>query len=133
LQSDRNWRVLAERHSYATGHFVDIIIFREGRENRIKCQKPRIAIELKWNWNKISKKERSSLNKCINKLGLDKAYFIAVSTKQKKYQTIVKTEQEKYRLFEIHIHLGLQGEALKGWKAERRLFTKMSLGRRKIS
>lgn len=130
LHSDRSWKVFAERHSYVTGHFIDILIFREGSEGSKKCQRPRIAIELKWNWNRISKKDRASLDKCIEFLQLEKAYFITVFTKKNEYHRIVKTPEEKRRLFEVHIPLGLHGKALKDWKAGRRLFTKMSLGKR---
>jgi hypothetical protein len=130
LHSDRSWKVFAERHSYVTGHFIDVLIFREGLENSKKCQRPRIAIELKWNWNRISKKDRASLDKCIDLLGLDKAYFITVFTKKKEYHRIVKTNQEKFRLFEVHVPLGLHGQALKDWKDGRKLFIKMSLGKR---
>ena len=129
LHSDRTWRVFAERYSEITGHIIDIVIFREGLEDSKKCQSPRIALELKWNWNRISRKDRVSLNKCIKLLGLEKVYFISLYTKKNKH-TVAKTEDEKFRLFEKYIPLGLQGQALKDWRAERKLFTKMSLGKR---
>ena len=130
LRLDPTWRVFAERHSKVTGHFIDIMIFREGSTDSEKCQNPRIAIELKWNWNRISKKDRASLDKCIEFLQLEKAYFITVFTKKNEYHRIVKTPEEKRRLFEVHIPLELHGKALQDWKAGRRLFTKMSLGKR---
>jgi hypothetical protein len=126
LRSDGTWRIFAERHSKVTGHRVDIVIFREHSRRR---QSPRIALELKWNWNRISKKDRASLNKCIQLWGLEKVYFISLYTKKDK-QTIQKTEDEKYRLFEIFVHIDLQGQAYEDWRTKRKLFIKMSLGKR---
>jgi hypothetical protein len=133
LRSDRTWRVLAEKHSYLTGHFIDIVIVREGKEASKKCQRPRIAIELKWNWSAISKKDRASLDRCIRQMGLEKVYFITALTKATGYRTIAKKDDEKFRLFEIAIPLGLEGKMREEWKLERRLFTKMSAGKRGIS
>lgn len=130
LRSDHTWRVFAERHSTRTGHFIDMVIFREGIEASKKIQRPRIAIELKWNWPTMPKKDRASLNKCIRQMGIEKVYFISAVTKKTGYRTIVKKDVEKYRLFEIAIPLGLKGEEREKWRSERRLFTKMSAGKR---
>ena len=121
LRLDPTWRVFAERHSKVTGHIIDIMIFREGSTDSEKCQNPRIAIELKWNWNRMPKKDRSSLDKCVRKLHIKKAYFISILTKQGK-QTIRKKGFEKYKLFEIYIRPELKKENLKEWKETRSLF-----------
>lgn len=130
LRSDRKWRVFAERHSTRTGHFIDIVIFREGKEASKKIHRPRVAIELKWNWPAMSKKDRASLDKCIRQMGLEKVYFISALTKKTGYRTIVKKDYEKFRLFEIAIPLGLKGKEREEWRSERGLFTKMSAGKR---
>jgi hypothetical protein len=130
LSPDRKWKVFAERHSRLTGHFIDIVIFREGKEGSKKCQQPRLAIELKWNWSVISRKDRASLDKCIHQMGLEKVYFISALTKEVDYKTVIKKEDEKFRLFEIAIPLGLEGKKREEWKSERRLYTKMSVGKR---
>jgi len=130
LKSDHTWRVFAERHSTRTGHFIDIVIFREGKEASKKIQRPRIAIELKWNWPAMPKKDRASLDKCISQMGLEKVYFISAVTMKTGYRTIVKKDDEKFRLFEIAIPLGLEGKEREEWRSERRLFTQMSVGKR---
>lgn len=117
LQDDNDWRVLARRYSPQTGHYPDFLIFQRS--------KPRISIELKWNKGHISKKDRSSLGKCISELGIDRAYFITTLI-DKKYETTEKTEIEKIRLREITIALGLTGSELERWQAKRKRFKRTS-------
>jgi hypothetical protein len=122
LLPDSAWMVFAERHSKTTGHFIDIVIFREDSKKR---PSPRIALELKWNWNRIPKKDRASLNKCIKRLRLKKVYFISLCTKEGKH-TITKTKREKFKLFEIYVRPDLQGQAYKEWQVKRNLIKEMS-------
>ncbi len=74
------WKVLARKHVSQTGHFVDLLIF--------KNTTPRIAIELKYGPTKISQKDETSLNKALAILGVNKAYWISVTPKRKSRKDI---------------------------------------------
>ena len=69
------WRVLARKHVPHTGHYVDLLIFRNTT--------PRIAIELKFGPTKISQKDESSLLKALEQLGVNKAYWISVTPRRR--------------------------------------------------
>ncbi len=117
LQDDNEWRVLARRYSPQTGRYPDFLIFHKGA--------PRVAIELKWNRGRISKKDRQSLGESISKLGVDRAYFITTLI-DKPYQPTQKTKIEMERLKEIPIALGLSGSELERWKDQRKKFKHIS-------
>ncbi len=72
IGDDHRWKVLARKHS-PTKRYTDLLIFFE--------KKPCIAIELKWDKKKMSKKDRRSLMAARRKLSVDKAYFIVCSKK----------------------------------------------------
>lgn len=122
LRSDPRWRVLARKHVVRTGHYLDLLIFSD--------HTPRIAIELKWDRKEISKKDRQSLSKCIKVLRVNKAYFIATLISGNPYQKVKKHPEEKNRLFEVIVPLGLSGHALRKWKNDRERYkSKMLFGR----
>lgn len=111
------WRVLARKYARTTEHYVDLLIFK----NRL----PRIAVEIKWNKKQINKKDRRSLNRALNKLHVNKAYFFSVgpSISKTTYEPLTKREDEKYRLHEVRVGLRLRNEPKKSeieaWKKER--------------
>lgn len=115
LRRDPTWKLFARKHSLHTGHYIDLILFRKGY--------PRIAIELKWNRARMSRKDRHSLRRSLRSLRVNKAYFVTTLIGARLYKKIRKTVIEKNRLFEIVIPLPLQGAQLKNWKQERRAFT----------
>lgn len=122
LRPDAEWRILVERFVPHTGYRVDIILFRKTF--------PRIALELKWNRDHMSDKDRNSLSRSIDTLGVNKAYFLATCLRTTKYRKIRKTEVEKNRVFEVIISPGLSKDELIKWKAKRHLFKKdMSYGK----
>jgi hypothetical protein len=120
LQKDPTWNVFARKHVPHTDHYVDLILFRRGYP--LRREYPRIAIELKWNLDRISPKDRHSLNGSIRSLGVHKAYFMTTLVGAKVFNPIRKTRFEKNRLFEIVIRLPLTGHELDDWKQRRRAF-----------
>jgi hypothetical protein len=105
-----------------TGYFVDLLIFRRTF--------PRLALELKWNRGRISKKDRKSLSRAIDTLGVNKAYFMATWVRRAPYQKIKKTAIEKNRVFEVIITPNFTKDELADWKKTRSLFKKeMSVGK----
>jgi len=110
------WKIFARKYSPAE-RFIDLLLF--------KNKYPRIAIELKWNQAGIAKKDRESLHLAIEKLGVQKAFFITTLIGGKKYQRITKKDSlEKGALFGIPVPLSLTGEKLKRWKEQRQVFMK---------
>jgi hypothetical protein len=110
------WKIFARKYS-PTEHFIDLLLF--------KNQYPRIAIELKWNKTGITEKDRKSLHRAIETLGVQKAYFITTLIGGKKYQRITKKDYwEKGALIGIYVPLSLNGEKLKRWKEQRQVFMK---------
>jgi len=111
------WRVLARKYARRTEHYVDLLIFK----NRL----PRIAVEIKWNKKQINKKDRESLNRALNGLGVNKAYFFSVGPNISKttYKPLTKREGEKYRLHEVRVGLRLSNEPteseIEAWRKER--------------
>jgi hypothetical protein len=124
LHTDKSWRVFARRLCYHTGHYIDILIFREKRRHEDRRQIPRIAIELKWNKKAISQKDRKSLGKSLKRLRVNKAYFITTLIGPVKYTKMAKKEHEKYALHELAIRFNPEEEKLKKWKANREKFRK---------
>jgi len=114
LMNYPEWKLFARKYSRHTGRFSDFLLF----EN----EKPRVAIELKWNRSEISKKDRKSLGLCIKQLHVNKAYFITTLIGGRKYRRISKEASEKSYLFELVVQLPLAGSELKCWKRERRLY-----------
>jgi hypothetical protein len=128
LPSDGVWTLLARKYARYTGHYIDLIVLRK------KC--PRLAIEIKWNRKRMSKKDRRSLNKALRKMRVNQAYFISVGpdVSRENYKKIEKTESEKNRLHEIPIGLSATASKRKSriakWKRERNLLGKnMRLGK----
>jgi hypothetical protein len=115
IGTDRTLKVFAERPSQKTKHIVDMVIFKDIPN---KPPKPRIAFELKWNRKRISKKDRDSLDQCIRKLNLAKVYFISVCKKDG-VNKVIKSDLEKFRLFEIYIYPNLPPSKYKEWNARR--------------
>ena len=104
LPARGSWRVLARKYAPRTKHYVDLLIFK----NRL----PIIAVEIKWNEKQMSKKDRESLNRALNGLGVNKAYFFSVGPKISKttYKPLKKRVGEKYRLHEVRVGLRLRNE-----------------------
>jgi hypothetical protein len=114
LRGDSGWTVLTRKHVPKTGYYIDILIFRK----RI----PRISMELKWDRTRISRKDRISLRRSIDRLGVNRAYFLATNTKETRYRKIKKRFLEKHSLFEVIVPLGLTGLDLRSWKDSRRVY-----------
>jgi len=122
LRRDPLWRIFARKRVPQTGYFVDLLIFRR--------KFPRLALELKWNRGKISAKDRHSLSRAVDTLGVNKAYFLATCVRSAPYQQIKKTDVEKHKVFEVIISLPFGRDELVEWKRTRRLFKKeMSPGK----
>lgn len=125
LPSKGPWKVLARKHSRRTGHYIDLLVFKRRR--------PRIAIEIKWNRKRMSRKDRKSLDLALTKLKVNKAYFVSVGPDLSTFKPIQKKGIERYKLHEIPVDLGFgKGRRLVRWKAERNLYGKlMSAGKAK--
>lgn len=122
LRRDSRWTVLTRKHVPRTGYYIDMLLFK----NSI----PRISIEFKWDRMRISRKDRLSLRRSIDRLGVNRAYFLATNIKASRYRKIKKRSLEKYSLFEVIVPLGLTGPKLNAWKAQRRMYrSEMSIGR----
>ncbi|OLB37714.1 MAG: hypothetical protein AUH11_08130 [Acidobacteria bacterium 13_2_20CM_57_17] len=115
LKRDPRWTILARFFARRTGHYIDLVIFRN--------LKPRLAIELKWNRRKIVEKDRESLNKALKRLGgfgAKKAYALTVLRNEDDYQKSVKTSKEKFRLHEIRVGLRWPPQRIKVWERKRK-------------
>ena len=124
LRTDKSWHVFARRLSYHTGHYIDILIFRQKRSRGDRQEVPRIAIELKWNRKEISKKDRESLGKSLKMLRVNKAYFITTLIGGDKYTRMAKEDREKYCLHELVIRFNPGETMLIKWKAQRDKYRK---------
>lgn len=114
IGEDPRWRVLARKFVAVTGHYVDLLVFKK--------TVPAIALELKWGRRQIGRKDRKSLVDALNKLKVNKAYWISALSSDHPRAPIVKKEREKYVLHQILVTPGLAGEALENWKRERRAY-----------
>lgn len=108
---DSRWTVLTRKRVPSTGYYVDLLIFRKGI--------PRVSMELKWDRRRISRKDRWSLHRSIDRLGVNRAYFLTTNTKATPYRKIRKRSLEKHSLFEVIVPLGLTGSELSLWRAKR--------------
>ncbi len=121
IGESRRWRVLARKHVPHTGHYVDILIFKDFS--------PAVAIELKWGQTNIGRKDRHSLNTCLHDLGVHKAYWLSAVASEKKKDRWVKEIVEKGVMHRIIVRLKLSGAKLAEWKANRkRLRSDMPVG-----
>ena len=129
LPANGRWTVLARKFARFTEHYIDLIVLRK------KC--PRLAIEIKWNRKRMSRKDRDSLKKALKDMRVNKAYFISVGPDitAASYKKVKKTELEKNRLHEIPIGLGMTSpEAKSKWKQQRNLLGKnMRLGKAEVA
>jgi hypothetical protein len=82
LDGDDRWRCFARKHSIHTRYYSDFLIFQG--------TSPRVAIELKWNCNSIAEKDRTSLSAAIEKLHVNRAYFITTLVGDKEYSRVEK-------------------------------------------
>jgi len=114
LGENSNWRLLARKHAPATGHYIDLILF--------KHDTPVIAIEIKWGKRRIPDKDRASLEKAIDNLKVQKAYWISMTLDESSQRAPERSTGDQYRLFQIVIPLGLTGEKKKEWINMRRKF-----------
>jgi len=107
LQADKRWRVFVNKYVKKTGHYLDLIIFK----NYI----PKVAFEFKLQRIKISPKDRKSLAKCIKKLKINRVYFITTAKHLTAYFKLhdSKSENEKYSLFEVVIYWDLREDKYK--------------------
>ena len=122
IGESRRWRVLARKHVPRTGHYVDLLIFRD--------YSPAIAIELKWGQTTIGQKDRHSLNTCLRDLGVHKAYWLSAIASQKKKQRWVKKTSEKGVMHRIIVRLEIAESKLKEWTTNRKLLrSNMPVGR----
>jgi predicted helicase len=117
LKGDQRWKIFSRKHAKRTGRYIDLLIF--------KHKKPFIAIELKWDRKKISKKDLKSLKESIKKLKVKCAYFITtVATKSAKYK---KLENDLCKITEIPIGLDFpknknDNKKFKAWKKKRKVY-----------
>lgn len=119
---DSRWRVLARKHVKRTGHYVDLLIFKNYR--------PVIAVEFKWGKTQIGKKDRRSLLRALKNLGVNKAYWLSTVSSDKPGAPFSKKPVEKGVLHRIIVRLGLSGPELAVWKqSRRRLREQMTIGR----
>lgn len=109
-----DWRVLARKHAPATGHFIDLLLFQNDT--------PAIAIELKWAKKIIGDKDRISLERALDDLKVQKAYWISMTIGEELEAKPERNDGDQYRLFQIVIPLGLKGQSRKDWMARRRKF-----------
>ncbi len=87
-------------------------------------KKPSIAIEFKWFRKEISKKDRGSLVKALDRLGVNKAYFICCLPDGVAYKKLPKKfAHEKYVLQEIVVGLDWKSRRKsQRWKEERKKY-----------
>lgn len=115
------WTILARKHVPITGHFIDLLLFHKDT--------PSIAIELKWSKSEIPEKDRRSLEKAINNLGVQRAYWISMVMDEvcNKPQ---RQHEDKRKLFQILIPLGLDNQSRSKWIGKRMKFRQeMKIGR----
>jgi hypothetical protein len=99
LKPDPNWRVFARKYSPKTGYYTDLVIFH--------FKKARIAIEIKWSKENLSKKDRKALASARKNLRVKKTYFYSVMPDASSYEKLpAKRKAEKYRFFECVVDLG---------------------------
>ncbi|MHB8406471.1 MAG: hypothetical protein ACYDCJ_13750 [Gammaproteobacteria bacterium] len=113
IGESRRWRVLARKHVPRTGHYVDLLIFKD--------YSPAIALELKWGQTDIGVKDRHSLNGCLKDLGVHKAYWLSALASKKKKRRWTKENDEKGVMHRIIVRLQLPDGKLKKWTAHRKL------------
>lgn len=118
LRGDKNWRIFARKYSSRTGYYTDLMIFRGKKE--------RIAIEIKWRRNTISRKDRRALRSVRRKLGVKKTYFYSVLADGSMYEKLpAKITTEKHRLFERVVDLGYKDQKkIDEWRKERSTYRK---------
>ena len=124
LRSDRSWNILTRRYIPTTGYYMDVVLFK----NAI----PRIALELKWHKKRLSKKDRSSLNASLQKLKVNKAYFLTTTKDSQQYEKMRKHDDEKYRFRELVIGWDLPPKQYRELRRRRRKYQReMAIGRNK--
>jgi len=128
LPADGVWTLLARKYTRRTGHYVDLLVLRKNR--------PRLAIEIKWNRKSIGGKDLRSLTRALKKMRVNKAYYISVGPdiSSETYQKLSKKDSQKYRLHEVPVGLDANAKdaaaKLKEWKYQRHLLGKnMRLGK----
>lgn len=114
----KDWRIFSRKYVKRTGHFVDFVLFREGR--------PRIAIEIKWRHKIIHEKDRASLQKMLKHRHIKKAYFLTALPDKRLYTKLgaTKKREEIRRLIEIRVGLDWGDNRVAKWWAQRAHFTK---------
>jgi hypothetical protein len=122
IGESHRWRVLARKHVPRTGHYVDLLIFKD--------YSPAIAMELKWGQTNIGKKDRHSLAMSLQKLGVHKAYWLSALSTSKKKGKWKKETVEKGVMHRIIVRLELTPKKFSTWRADRkRLRSDMVVGR----
>ncbi|SRR5216684_7900369 len=116
LKPDPSWRVFARKYSPKTGYYTDLVIFH--------FKKARIAIEIKWRKEHLSKKDRKALASARKYLRVKKTYFYSVMPDASNYEKLTeKRKVEKYRLFERVVDLGYPNkQKIEEFKRQRREF-----------
>jgi predicted AAA+ superfamily ATPase len=101
LGADQRWRILARKYSPKVKRYPDLLIYRKGE--------PKIAVELKWMPEEISEKDRGTLRSCIERLNVNKAYFICTALDRSHYKKLRESKRpnEKYVLRECVVYLDL--------------------------
>lgn len=88
-----------------------------------------IAFELKWGQLNIGNKDRRSLVGALEKLGVNKVYWLSAVSSDKPREPLLKKTVERHVLHRIIVRLGLSGPKLEDWKRRRTLFrSKMAVG-----
>ena len=113
IGEESEWNILARKHVPATGHYIDLLLFNK--------ETPVIAIELKWAKKKITDKDRISLEKALNDLKVQKAFWISMIPDEITEKP-ERNDGDQYRLFQIVIPLGLKNQEKTYWLSRRRKF-----------
>lgn len=117
LDSDAVWRIFAHKHDKRTGSYPDLVIYRG---NKLV-----FPIEIKWNREEISNRDRKKLRKYLSK-GASKGYFLTAGPDTDNYTKANKSGGEKWKLFEVRVGLkfkgGKESSRYARWKKHRKLF-----------
>ncbi len=112
LKSDTRWKVFARRYSKKTKKYIDLLIFLR--------TEPKIAIEIKWRRKRITEKDFESLREALEKLGVNKCYYLVTPKDSEQYKYIDRSKDlkkfEKRLFHEVVVGLDLPPDEYKSWK-----------------
>jgi hypothetical protein len=118
IGDDSRWLVLARKHVPQTSHYVDLFIFKDGEAT--------IALELKWAKYKIGKKDKRSLERAREHLGVE-TYWLSVVPPENTGPREVKETCEEHLLHELVVGAELDAPELEEWRCRRSRLKKCEL------